>query len=96
MLVDTQAARLMVWDAAYATDTKSPLALMKSTAAKTFAVDVAIKNSENAMKILGGYGVANEYETPKFLGDAWVGYACDGPKDMLRLNMVNFLPEFQV
>jgi alkylation response protein AidB-like acyl-CoA dehydrogenase len=91
MKVDTQAARLLVWDAAYAADTNAPLAaFIHSPAAKTFAVDTAIKNAQDAVKILGAYGVATEYETGRYLNDAWVGYSCDFTRDILRLGMVNF------
>ena len=91
MLVNIQAARLMTWDAADAIDTGSHLSHMKATAAKTFAVDVAIQCAENAVKILGGYGVAEEYDTVRMLQDAWMGYSCDGTRDTLRLSMMAFL-----
>lgn len=92
MVVDIEAARLMVWKLAHAADTGDPTAAtVISPAAKTFAVDVAIKNAERAMRILGGYGCAEEYETGKFLNDAWIGDSCDGTRDMLRLGIVNFL-----
>lgn len=92
MMVDTQAARLMVWDAACAADTSPQLAAtVKAPAAKTFAVDVAIKNAQTAVEILGGAGVTKEYETGKFLNDAWIGYSCDFTRDLLRLGLVNFM-----
>lgn len=92
MMVDTQAARLMVWDAAHAADTEPLLAAtVKAPAAKTFAVDVAIKNAEKAVEILGGYGVTKEYQAGKFLNDAWIGYSCDFSRDILRLGLVNFM-----
>ena len=64
---------------------------MKATAAKTFSVDVAIQCAEQAMQTLGGYGVAEEYDTVRMLQDAWMGYSCDGTRDMLRLSMMAFL-----
>ncbi|MBA3581855.1 MAG: acyl-CoA/acyl-ACP dehydrogenase [Gammaproteobacteria bacterium] len=92
MYCDLQAARLMVWDAAKAVETNPfEAGTLKGPAAKTMAVDVAIKNAERAMQILGGYGVAKEYSTGRFLNDAWVGYACDFTRDVLRLGMVGFL-----
>jgi len=92
MMVDLEAARLMVWKLAAATDAgDTGAALLQSPAAKTFAVDVAIRNAERAVKILGGYGVAAEYETGRMLNDAWVGEACDGTRDLLLLNMLNTL-----
>lgn len=92
MMVNTQAARLMVWDAAIAADTDPQLAAtVKAPAAKTFAVDVAIKNAQTAVEILGGSGITKEYQTGKFLNDAWIGYSCDFTREILRLNLVNFI-----
>jgi alkylation response protein AidB-like acyl-CoA dehydrogenase len=92
MMVNTQAARLMVWDAAHAADTTPLLATtVKAPAAKTFAVDVAIKNAQTAVEILGGYGVMKESQAGKFLSDAWIGYSCDFSRDILRLGLVNFM-----
>ena len=92
MMVDTQAARLMVWDAAHAADTDPQLAAtVKAPAAKTFAVDVAIKNAQTAVEILGGYGITKESQAGKFMNDALIGYSCDFTRDILRLGLVNFM-----
>jgi alkylation response protein AidB-like acyl-CoA dehydrogenase len=92
MMVNTQAARLMVWDAAVTADTNPFLAAtVKAPAAKTFAVDVAIKNAQTAVEILGGYGVLKDSVPGKYLADAWIGYSCDFTKDILRLGLVNFM-----
>ncbi len=92
MAVNVQTARLMVWDAAWAVE-HDPMAAgtVKGPAAKTHAVDMAIRNAELAVQVLGGYGVASEYDAGRFLQDAWVGYACDFTRDVLRLGMVPFL-----
>lgn len=92
MAVELQAARLLVWDAAAACAT-DPMAAatLKAPAAKTKAVDVAIRNAQLCVEILGGYGVAREYEAGRFLNDAWVGYACDFTRDVLRLGMARWL-----
>lgn len=92
MMVDAQAARLMVWDAACAADTDPQLAAtVKAPAAKTFAVDVAIKNAETAVEIFGGRGVTKNSIASKLLADAWIGYSCDFTRDILRLGLVNFM-----
>ncbi|MCB1677058.1 MAG: acyl-CoA/acyl-ACP dehydrogenase [Halioglobus sp.] len=92
MAAEVEAARLMVWRLACAADEQDPRgAGMLSPAAKTIAVDVAIRNAERAVKILGGYGLAEEYDTSHFLTDAWVGESCDGTRDMLLLGLINFL-----
>lgn len=92
MMINTQAARLMVWDAAVTADTSPQVAAtIKAPAAKTFAVDVAIKNAQIAVEILGGYGVTKECLAGKFLTDATIGYSCDFTREVLRLGLVNFL-----
>ncbi len=92
MRAELDAARLMVWDAALAVDSDPfAAATLKAPAAKTMAVDVAIRNSQRAVEILGAYGVTREYPAGRRMNDAWVGYACDFTRDMLRLGMVPFL-----
>ncbi|MEC4813835.1 MAG: acyl-CoA dehydrogenase family protein [Scytonema sp. PMC 1069.18] len=92
MMINTQAARLMVWDAACRAESSPQLAAtVKAPAAKTFAVDVAIKNAQTAVEILGGYGVTKESLGGKFLTDATIGYSCDFTRELLRLGIVNFM-----
>ncbi|ARV60361.1 hypothetical protein BZZ01_18550 [Nostocales cyanobacterium HT-58-2] len=92
MMINTQAARLTVWEAANTADTDPQLAAMvKAPAAKTFAVDVAIKNAQTAVEILGGYGVTKESQAGKFLADACIGYSCDFTREVLRLGLVSCL-----
>jgi len=92
MMINTQAARLVVWDAAVTAETSPQLATtVKAPSAKTFAVDVAIKNAQTAVEILGGYGVTKECLAGKFLADATIGYSCDFTREVLRLGVVNFL-----
>jgi len=92
MMINTQAARLVVWDAAVTAETSPQLAAtVKAPSAKTFAVDVAIKNAQTAVEILGGYGVTKECLAGKFLADATIGYSCDFTREVLRLGVVNFL-----
>lgn len=93
MYADVQSARLLVWNAALACE-RSPMAAatLEAPAAKTHAVDVAIRNAQRCVEILGGYGITTEYAAGRFLNDAWVGYSCDFTRDLLRLAMVPFLP----
>jgi alkylation response protein AidB-like acyl-CoA dehydrogenase len=92
MAVELQAARLLVWDAAAACQTDPQAAAMfKAPAAKSAAVDVAIANAQRCVEILGGYGVAREYQAGRFLNDAWVGYSCDFTRDVLRLGIAQGL-----
>lgn len=89
MRVDTQTARLLVWDAAAAVDRGDPAAMWKVPAAKTHAVDVAIRNAQRAVEVFGANGVARGVGPEKLLRDAWVGYSCDFTRDVLRLQVVS-------
>lgn len=92
MYVDLQTARLLVWDAALGVDT-DPMraATLKAPAAKTHAVDVAIRNAGRAVEVLGAYGITTEYPVGRYLNDAWIGYSCDFTRDLLHLGMSGFL-----
>ena len=90
--VELDAARLLVWQAAFAVDAGDETAVpLKAPAAKTYAADVAIKAAQTALEVLGAYGTTKEYETEKDLRDAWMGYSCDFTREVLRLGMVPFL-----
>jgi alkylation response protein AidB-like acyl-CoA dehydrogenase len=92
MAVEVEQARWLVWRAAEACDVDwMQAATLAGPAAKTAAVDAAIRNAERAVQILGGYGVTTEYDAGALLSDAWVGYACDFTRDVLRLGMAPFL-----
>lgn len=92
LAVEVQAARLLVWDAATAVDAGDPAAVtIKGPAAKTYAGDTAVKAAQTALEVLGAYGTTKEYETEKYLRDAWMGYSCDFTREVLRLGMVPFL-----
>lgn len=92
MEIEIQAARLLCWEAAWDGFTNRERANpIKGIAAKVYAVDVATKTAQNAVKILGAYGITKEYKAEKFLRDAWMGYACDFTGDLLRLRIAELL-----
>jgi alkylation response protein AidB-like acyl-CoA dehydrogenase len=66
-------------------------AMFSAPAAKAKAVDVAIRNAELCVQVLGGYGVTEEFEAGRFLNDAWVGYSCDFTRDVLMLGIAQML-----
>lgn len=91
MEVGIHAARLLNWDALAAAGRMDPLTGIRAMGSKLFAVDVAIRVTQDAVKILGGYGVTREYLAAKYLCDAMMGYACDFTGDMLRLRIAERL-----
>lgn len=90
--VELRAARLMVWAAALdcAADPMQA-AMVSGPAAKTKAVDVAIRNAALTIEVLGGYGVTREYEAGRYLADAWIGWSCDFTRDILHLGIARAL-----
>jgi acyl-CoA dehydrogenase len=66
---DTEAARLMAWKAALATDNGN-FAGDEQKQAKLFATDMAMKAATDAVQIYGGYGYSREYPVEKLMRDA--------------------------
>lgn len=69
MSKDTEAARLMAWKAALATD-NGDLDSDDHAQAKLFASDIAMKAATDAVQIYGGYGYSREYPVEKLMRDA--------------------------
>ena len=92
MAVEVHAARLLVHDAA-AMCAADPMAaaMFHAPAAKVRAVDAAIRCASLCIEVLGGYGVAREYEAGRFLNDAWIGWSCDFTRDVLMLGIASGL-----
>lgn len=91
METDVTTARLAVWEAAWSVDARQPQAATRVPAAKAYAVDAAIRCAERAVKVLGGYGVAEEFPAAKLLRDAYTGWSCDFTGDMLLLDVARQL-----
>ncbi len=92
MAINVETARLHVWQSAAACET-DPMraAMLLAPMAKATAVDMAIRNAELAVQVLGGYGVTQEYDAGHFLKDAWIGWSCDFTRDVLYLGIAQAL-----
>ncbi|MFN3592205.1 MAG: acyl-CoA dehydrogenase family protein, partial [Thermaurantiacus sp.] len=92
MAVNVETARLHVWRAAALCETDPMQAgMLAAPMAKAVAVDMAIRNAELAVQVLGGYGVTEEYEAARYLKDAWVGWSCDFTRDVIHLGIAQAL-----
>ncbi|MFQ6111230.1 MAG: acyl-CoA dehydrogenase family protein, partial [Nitrospinota bacterium] len=69
MVVDVEAARLMVYRAAVLKDSGAPAAPQVAMA-KHFASGAALRAADDALQIHGGYGYSDEYPVERFLRDA--------------------------
>jgi butyryl-CoA dehydrogenase len=83
MAAEIDAARCMVLYGAYRVDRNS---LDAATAAKVklIATEMAVRVTENAIRVLGGAGIMREYSVGRFHRDALVYIIGDGTSDIQR------------
>lgn len=84
MAVDTDAARLLVWRVADLIDRGRPFAT-ESAMAKLFASEAAVRASNAALQVFGGYGYIDEYPVGKYLRDARVTTVYEGTSQIQKL-----------
>src|SRR4029077_14204395 len=71
MATEIEAARLLVWQAAWMLDNGyGRKATLYSSFAKRFAADIAMKVTTDAVQVFGGYGYIKEYPVEKLMRDA--------------------------
>jgi alkylation response protein AidB-like acyl-CoA dehydrogenase len=84
MAVEIEAARLLVWQAAYLAD-RSEKHTLQSSYAKYFASETAVRAANNAVQVHGGYGYVDEYPVGKYLRDARVATLYEGTSQIQKL-----------
>jgi hypothetical protein len=84
MAVDVAAARLLTWQAAMKADSGERYTLEASTA-KYFASEAAVRASNAAVQVFGGYGYIDEYPVGKYLRDARVTTLYEGTSQIQKL-----------
>ena len=84
MWKDIEAARLLVYKAAWLIDQGKPNPAL-SSAAKLFASETAIKVTYEALQVFGGYGYTKEYDIERFYRDARVGTIYEGTSEAQRI-----------
>jgi alkylation response protein AidB-like acyl-CoA dehydrogenase len=66
MATDIEAARLMVWEAAWTVDAGRP-ATREACLAKTFADDMVLQVTDRAVQVLGGHGYIRDHPVEMWL-----------------------------
>jgi acyl-CoA dehydrogenase len=84
MATEIEAARLLVWQAAWLND-QGRRATLQSSYAKRFAADTAMKVTTDAVQIFGGYGYIKEYPVEKLMRDAKLFQIYEGTSQIQRL-----------
>ncbi len=88
MAMAIETARLLVLKAASLKDQKLPYTT-ESAMCKTYATDMAMKVTTDAVQILGGYGYTREYPVEKWMRDAKIMQIYEGTNQIQRLVIAN-------
>ncbi len=83
MSMRVQAARLLVWHAAWLHD-QGQRNTLESATAKCFAGDTAMQVATDAVQVLGGYGYMKDYPVEKYMRDAKLHQIYEGTNQVQR------------
>jgi alkylation response protein AidB-like acyl-CoA dehydrogenase len=84
MAMEINAARHLVWHAAWLLDEGMPCG-KESAMAKAYGSDVAMKVTTECVQILGGYGYMKDYPVEKLMRDAKLLQIYEGTNEIQRL-----------
>jgi len=84
MVVDTHAARALVWKAAWLKDTGQPNTL-ETSVAKLFSTEAAIRSANTAIQVHGGAGYVDDHPVERYLRDARVTTLYEGTSQIQKL-----------
>uniref|UniRef100_A0A7J2TJG6 Acyl-CoA dehydrogenase n=1 Tax=Archaeoglobus fulgidus TaxID=2234 RepID=A0A7J2TJG6_ARCFL len=90
MFTEIEAARLLVYKAAWLVDNGTPNPAL-SSAAKLYASEVAVRVTYEAVQIFGGYGYSKEYDVERYYRDARVGTIYEGTSEAQKIIISRFL-----
>jgi alkylation response protein AidB-like acyl-CoA dehydrogenase len=85
MATELEAARLMVYRAAWLLDAGAADATVAAAMAKRFATDVGFAVVDRAMQLLGGYGYLADHAVERFFRDARAHRIVEGTNEIMRL-----------
>jgi alkylation response protein AidB-like acyl-CoA dehydrogenase len=85
MAIKVEAARALIYAVAKAIDKKFKRPTKYAAMAKTFASDMAMEVTTEAVQVLGGYGYMREYPLEKMMRDAKITQIYEGTNQIQRL-----------
>ena len=89
MVVETEAARLLVWRAGHLKNSGRPNT-RETSIAKLYASEMAQRVTDNAIQIHGGYGFSDEFPVERFWRDARVNRLYEGTTQIQKLIIGRF------
>jgi len=84
MATEIDAARLLVYRAAFLEDQKLPYS-KEAAMAKLFASEIAMRATNNAIQIFGGYGYIKEYSVERYFRDVKLCQIGEGTSEVQRI-----------
>ena len=85
MKTQIDAARLLVWRASWMAATRTPFLNGEGSMSKLFAGETAVRVTEEAIQILGGYGYVREYPVERWHRDSKIYTIFEGTSEVQRL-----------
>jgi acyl-CoA dehydrogenase len=85
MKTSVDAARLLVWRAAWMAATHKPFVAGEGSMSKYFAGETAVRVTEEAIQILGGYGYVREYPVERWHRDSKIYTIFEGTSEIQQL-----------
>ena len=96
MATELEAARVMLYQAAWKLDHKTPDATRFCAMAKRFVTDVGFKVVNEALQVHGGYGYLRDYPLERMLRDVRVHQILEGTNEIMRVIVArDMLREYQ-
>jgi butyryl-CoA dehydrogenase len=84
MVVDTDAARALVWRAGWVKDSGAR-STTETSVAKLFATEAAVRSANAAIQVHGGSGYVDDYPVERYLRDARVTTLYEGTSQIQKL-----------
>jgi glutaryl-CoA dehydrogenase (non-decarboxylating) len=89
MAVEIEAARLLVYKAAWQKDQGMLGNTLETSMAKYFAGEVAVRSAHCCMKILGSYGYSTDYSAARYYRDAVLYQIVEGTANIQKMIIAN-------
>jgi alkylation response protein AidB-like acyl-CoA dehydrogenase len=84
MVVDTEAARALVWRAGWLKDSGKPNTT-ETSIAKLYATEAAVRSANAAIQVHGGSGYVDDYPVERYMRDARVTTLYEGTSQIQKL-----------
>ena len=96
MKMSIDAARLLVWRASWMAATRKPFTSGEGSMSKLFAGETAVKVTEEAIQILGGYGYVRDYPVERWHRDSKIYTIFEGTSEIQRLIIARAISGVQI